>query len=240
MAWLSGSNPFFKKVKITKTSLQERNLQKQSKINSKTQDQSPLETWRYRSRKVMVQFLHLPVPKSPRRWSSWRCTISQSPVIKPRKGALQCTRPSKKSPFKTREERTRSAGNVLGLLVSMTNGFVCQLVCCFFNWMGDTRQYPKKDSILKKTVSKERQYPKKFPQRKDAWEHFLLDHISILFPDVPTKPPPSVCYRACQREKKNCHENIKEEGRTCLKELKYKKEQLRRWEKRPLTRQKKL
>jgi len=35
--------------------------------------------------------------------------------------------------------------------------------------------------------------------------------------------------------KKNCHKNIKEEGRTCLEELKPKKEQLRRWKKRPLT-----
>jgi len=41
--------------------------------------------------------------------------------------------PPKRAPSRPEKERKRSAGNVLGLLVSMTNGFVCQLVCCFFN-----------------------------------------------------------------------------------------------------------
>jgi len=41
------------------------------------------------------------------------------------KGALQCRKPPKKSPFKNRERKKRSAGIVLGPLVSMTNGFVC-------------------------------------------------------------------------------------------------------------------
>jgi len=166
----------------------------------------------------MVQSLTFPVSKSPRRWSSWLCTISQSSVIKPRKGSPSVHKTLQKGPLQDpRKKEKRSAGNVLGLLVSMTNGFVCQLVCCFFNWKGN------QDSILRN-----------FPW--DAWEHFLLDHISIIFPWCPHKTS-SLCLLPClpKGEKKNCHENIKEEGRTCLEELKHKKEQLRRWKKRPLT-----
>lgn len=119
----------------------------------------------------MVQFLSLPVCQlpSPQGDDPLGIVLLVSPQESSQeKGALQCTRPSKKSPFKTRERKKRSAGNVLRLLVSMTNGFVCQLVCYFFNWKGN------QDSILRN-----------FPW--DAWEHFLLDHISIIFPWCPHK-----------------------------------------------------
>lgn len=108
MAWLSGSNPFFKKVKITKTSLL--NRKKFTKTKAKeiqdprpkivVRPTSPLETWRYRSRKVMVQF---PSPQGDDPLGFVLLVTLQSSSQE--KGALQCTRPSKKSPFKTRERK---------------------------------------------------------------------------------------------------------------------------------------
>jgi hypothetical protein len=45
------------------------------------------------------QFASLPVTKSPRRWSSWHCTISQSPGIKPRKGSPSVHKTLQKEPL---------------------------------------------------------------------------------------------------------------------------------------------
>jgi len=52
----------------------------------------------------------------------------QFPVVKSRKTEKKeplSAQDPKKSPFETRKRKKRSARNVLGLLVSMTNGFVC-------------------------------------------------------------------------------------------------------------------
>jgi len=95
----------------------------------------------------MVQlFPHFQVPKKKKEIPLGFVPIASSQKSRREKGVLQFPRPSpKRAPLKPEKERKRSAGNVLGLLVSMTKWFcLLKLVCCFFNFKGEPRQFARK------------------------------------------------------------------------------------------------
>jgi len=116
-------------------------------------------------KKVMVQCF---VTEEKRRSDSWLCIIVSLPreQVKSRqrrKGSKTVC--SQEKPLFAAEKEWRSTGIVLGLLVSMTKKvlFASLLVGVLrFNYKGRKYQdsFPKED----------------FPP--EAWEHFLLDHIS--------------------------------------------------------------